>query len=96
MSLEGERIKVTGFMAPPLRANSNFFVLTRTPMLVCPFCDSAADWPDTVLSVYTKRPVRVTAFDKDIRVSGKLELGAFTDADTGFVSLVRMTDATYR
>ena len=95
-SLEGRRIAVEGFMAPPLRADAKFFVLTMRPMALCPFCDAAADWPDDILAVHTKRVVRVTAFDRAITVSGWLELGAATDADTGFVSLVRITDASYR
>ena len=34
----GQRVAVTGFMAPPLKAESRFFVLTKRPMTVCPFC----------------------------------------------------------
>lgn len=34
----------------------------------------------------------VTARDK---VTGRLELGSFTDKETGFVSLVRLVDATF-
>ncbi|MFN4128981.1 MAG: hypothetical protein ACK4GC_04085, partial [Paracoccaceae bacterium] len=32
LSHEGERITIAGFMAPPLRAETNFFVLTKMPM----------------------------------------------------------------
>ena len=40
--LEGRRIAVQGFMAPPLKAESQFFVLTKRPMAVCPFCETSA------------------------------------------------------
>ncbi|WP_323784742.1 hypothetical protein [Thalassovita sp.] len=93
--LVGERITVTGFMAPPLKAEANFFVLTNKPMAVCPFCETEAEWPDDILAVYTKRTVRVTPFNVKIQTNGVLELGAFTDPETGFVSRVRLTGARY-
>ena len=39
-------------MAPPLKAEAAFFVLTREPVALCPFCQSDADWPDNILVVY--------------------------------------------
>ncbi len=91
----GARIDVRGFMAPPLRAESDFFVLTKMPMAVCPFCETAAEWPDDILAVYTKRTVDVVPFNKGIVVAGVLEYGEKRDPHTGFVSLVRLMDATY-
>lgn len=93
--LKGKRITVEGFMAPPLRAESSFFVLTRRPMAVCPFCSSELDWPDDILAVYTKRLVEVISFNVPIAVTGVLELGTYRDPDLGFVSRVRLSDAEY-
>lgn len=95
LGFEGERITVQGFMAPPLKAESTFFVLTKLPMAVCPFCETEADWPTDILAVYTKRMVKVIPFNVRIDVSGVLELGGYKDPDTGFVSRVRLMDATY-
>ena len=92
---EGTRITVEGFMAPPLKAESNFFVLTKIPMSVCPFCNSASEWPDDILAVYTKRTVDVVPFSKRIETTGLLELGEYKDPETGFVSLLRLADSTY-
>ena len=94
-SLDGQRIDVTGFMAPPLKADSEFFVLTKRPMSVCPFCDTAAEWPDDILAIYTKRRIRIMPFNVKIDTRGILELGEFTDPKTGFVSLVRLVDSIY-
>jgi len=94
-SLEGGRFEVAGFMAPPLKANTNFFVLTTAPMAICPFCEDETDWPEDILAVYSKRQVEVIPFSVAIKVRGVLELGTFTDRDTGFVSRVRLADATY-
>ncbi|MHC9234603.1 hypothetical protein ACX9MO_03065 [Pseudooceanicola sp. 502str34] len=92
---EGKRIAVDGYMAPPLKAESNFFVLTRRPMSVCPFCETEADWPNDILAVYTKRTVDVVPYNVKIVTSGVLELGAYRDPETGFLSMVRLVDASY-
>ena len=93
--LEGERVRVQGFMAPPLDPGLPFFVLTKRPMAVCPFCESEADWPPDILAVYTKRALEPVSFNRRIEVEGVLELGGHTDPDLGFVSRVRLLDATY-
>ncbi len=92
---EGQRISVDGYMAPPLKAESNFFVLTRRPMSVCPFCETEADWPSDIVAVYTKRIIKPVTYNVKIVTSGILELGAYRDPELGFVSLVRLTDASY-
>ena len=92
---EGTRIAVDGYMAPPLKAESRFFVLTRRPMSVCPFCETEADWPNDILAVYTKRLVEVVPYNVKIVATGVLELGALKDPETGFVSMVRLSDASY-
>lgn len=82
-------------MAPPLKAESKFFVLTKMPLAVCPFCETEAEWPDNIMAIYTKRMVKVKPFNIGIDVDGVLELGRFVDTETGFLSMVRLVDATY-
>lgn len=94
-SLNGTVVEMTGFMAPPLKAESKFFVLTRMPMSVCPFCESEADWPSDIVVVYTEDVISIVAFNRPIRVSGRLELGVYKDAEMGFVSRVRIVDADF-
>lgn len=96
LSLVGQRIAIKGFMAPPLKADSKFFVLTQRPMSVCPFCESAADWPADIIAVYTKRSFRVVPFNVRIETTGILEMGEYLDPETGFVSMVRLVQASYR
>ena len=91
----GQRLTVEGFMAPPLKAEAQFFVLTKMPMSVCPFCETSAEWPADILAVYTKRTVDVIPFNVGIEVNGIVETGEYVDPETGFVSLLRLTDATY-
>nr|WP_299837563.1 hypothetical protein [uncultured Jannaschia sp.] len=95
LSLVDERTTFEGFMAPPLKAESRFFVMTKMPMSVCPFCETSAQWPDNILAVYTKRIVDVVPFNVGIETRGVLAIGEYRDPETGFVSMVRLADATY-
>jgi hypothetical protein len=93
--LAGKVVAMRGYMAPPLKPEIDFFVLTSLPTAICPFCDAAASWPDDIVLVQLSRPVRALAYDRLLNVSGILEIGIETDEKTGFVSLVRLRDATY-
>jgi hypothetical protein len=93
--LAGTVVAMRGYMAPPLKPEIDFFVLTSLPTAICPFCDAAASWPDDIVLVKLSRPVRALAYDRLLDVSGILEIGIDTDAATGFVSLVRLRDAKY-
>jgi len=93
--LAGTVVNMHGYMAPPLKPEIDFFVLTSLPTAICPFCDAAASWPDDIVLVNLSRPVRALAYDRLLDVSGILEIGTTTDEATGFVSLVRLRDAKY-
>jgi hypothetical protein len=95
LAAKGNRVTISGFMAPPLKANSVFFVLTKMPMAVCPFCEPGMPWPDDLLAVYAKRVVDVIPFNVQILVNGVLELGDAVDPELGFYSKVRLVDASF-
>src|SRR5713226_3676451 len=60
VALNGKPVEITGFMTPPLKAEAGFFVLTREPVSLCPFCNSDADWPSDIIVVYLRDGVRYT------------------------------------
>jgi len=95
VALNGKRVEISGFMAPPLKAEAGFFVVTREPVSLCPFCDSEADWPSDIVVVFLREGVRFSQTNRAISVSGTLEIGSKLDPKTGFVSLVRLIDADY-
>lgn len=95
LAQQGKPVTVAGYMAPPLKAETNFFVLTSRPLAVCPFCESEADWPDDILAVYGEDVISVVPFNYPIVVTGILELGIRTDENLGFVSRVRLVDARF-
>ncbi len=96
LSHENQSVTVSGFMAPPLKADTTFFVLTNRPLAVCPFCETEAEWPADILAVYTKRIFDVVPFNVGIEVAGQLELGTYTDPEFGFLSRVRIQNAEIR
>lgn len=96
LALRGQAVRVRGYMAPPLKPESRFFVLTREPVAVCPFCASDAEWPVDIVVVYLKDTLAPVDFNRRVEATGKLEIGSWTDPHTGFVSQVRIVDAEVR
>ncbi|MBZ8141590.1 hypothetical protein CLD22_17000 [Rubrivivax gelatinosus] len=93
LALRGQPVRLRGYMAPPLKPESRFFVLTREPVAVCPFCASDAEWPVDIVVVYLRDTLAPVDFNRRVEASGRLEIGSRTDPTTGFVSQVRLVDA---
>ncbi|AVA26254.1 hypothetical protein NXC24_PC01828 (plasmid) [Rhizobium sp. NXC24] len=94
-SLNGQQIQMRGFMAPPLKAEAKFFVLTEIPMSICPFCSTDADWPDNIVVIYLSEAQTFVQPGTLIAVAGTLEVGSWTDPETGFLSRLRLREANY-
>lgn len=94
-SLAQKTVSVQGFMAPPLKPEANFLVMTREPVSLCPFCNSDQDWPDNIIVVYLSAKQEFVQPNRPIVVTETLQLGSHTDEQTGFVSLVRLVEATF-
>lgn len=75
-SLAGKKVRISGFMAPPLKPTLSFFILTKVPMSICPFCSTDADWPNDIVLIKLQQPVTALPFDRPITVTGQLELGS--------------------
>jgi hypothetical protein len=95
-ALAGKPVTMRGYMAPPLKPESHFFVLTGQPLALCPFCQSDADWPADIVVIYLKSAAPMLSGGDAVVVSGKLEVGSWTDPETGFVSQIRIVDASFR
>jgi len=94
--LSGKEVAINGFMAPPLKAEASFFVLTEIPMSLCPFCSSDADWPDNIMVVYLAAKQTFVQYNAPITARGVLEFGSWTDPETGFISQLRLRGASFR
>jgi RNA polymerase subunit RPABC4/transcription elongation factor Spt4 len=94
-TLAEKKVAMRGFMAPPLKAEADFFVLTEIPMSLCPFCSSDADWPDNIVVIYLDKAQTFEQANALIEVTGTLEVGSWTDPNTGFLSRLRIVDASF-
>ncbi|SDF29367.1 hypothetical protein [Desulfovibrio legallii] len=92
LALNGKPVRIKGFMAPPLKADGVFFVLTSAPVALCPFCNAEADWPADIVVAYMAPGERFVQNNAPIAATGILEVGAATDPETGFVSMVRLRE----
>lgn len=95
LAQHGKEVVIRGFMAPPLKAEADFFVLTREPVALCPFCSSDADWPDNIMVVYLTKRQPFVQNNATIEVRGTLEVGSYVDSATGFVSQMRLRNSTF-
>lgn len=89
VSLDGKDVVLEGYMAPPLKAELDWFVLTRIRLSYCPFCSTTADWPDDIALIYLE-DTTVRPTEKPLRLYGRLEVGPAVDPETGMVSVVRI------
>jgi hypothetical protein len=76
LSLDGQEVVIEGYMAPPLKAELDWFVLTRIRL------------SDIALIYLTNDTIRPT--EKPLRLHGRLEVGPAVDPETGMVSIVRI------
>ncbi|MFG1420235.1 hypothetical protein [Roseixanthobacter liquoris] len=93
---KGKAVTMRGYMAPPLKAEAKFFVLTKIPMSICPFCSSDSDWPDDIVVVYLRDRQTFVQYNAPIEVSGTLDVGSWIDPETGFVSQLRLNNARFQ
>ena len=95
-ALAGNPVRIRGYMAPPDLEQGNFFVLTRAPVVTCPFCDPGTSWPDDVVLAMLDTDSHFVDPGQAIEVVGELELGAKLDIATGATRLVRLRDARWQ
>jgi hypothetical protein len=94
--LAGRTVIIRGYMAPPLEDAADFFVLTRSPIPACPFCDNRAGWPDDIVMTLLKRESGFIDPFQPIEIAGTLDVGRKRDARTGAPLLLRVVDASWR
>src|SRR6476619_7006111 len=83
VALHGQRAVMAGFMAPPLKPALDFFVLTRVPLALCPFCASDAQWPEDIVFVLLPPGQTLTQTSALLRVVGRLDVRTKTKPATG-------------
>lgn len=90
LDLKDKKVVMEGYMAPPLGATVSFFVLTKIPLAICPFCSSNADWPADIVVISMPKNKTIEPTEHPLKITGTLSVGSATDDETGFVSLIRI------
>lgn len=90
LSAKDKMVRIVGYMAPPLKPDLDFFVLTRIRLAVCPFCSNEASWPDDIILVTMEQGKNFQQTEEPLIIIGKLEIGGKVDKETGFYSMVRL------
>lgn len=93
--LAGTEVEMQGFMAPHLKVDSDFFILSNQPVESCPFCESEDEWIDTIIFVVMRERQEAIDPGRLIWTRGILDIGTATDEATGFVSRVRLLNADF-
>ena len=91
--LSGQRVIIKGFMAPPLRPGPPSS--HANPWLCARSASQTRTGPTTSLSSTFPQP-ELRQNNSTIEVEGVLEIGSHRDADTGFISQLRLRDARFR
>ena len=56
---------------------------------------SLADWPADIVVVYLSNASALVSGGEAVVTTGRLEVGSWTDPETGFVSQIRIVDAVF-
>ncbi|HEX7053495.1 MAG TPA: hypothetical protein VF211_06105 [Burkholderiales bacterium] len=95
-ALAGQPVRLRGYMASPLAAQDDFFVLTRSPLVACPFCEPGTSWPQDVVPVQLERETPFVHEPLAVEAVGLLEVARRPDPRTGGLRLARLCDARWR
>lgn len=87
--LDGRKVLIQGYMAPPLDLDLDWFLLTIVPVGGCAFCGSSLDVSAGTAMIY---PVNESVFftGNGVHVTGTVEVGDGRDPATGMASLIRI------
>jgi hypothetical protein len=94
-ALAGQPVRLRGYIASPLAEQDDFFVLTRSPLVACPFCEPGTSWPDDIVPVLLERETPLVHASLAVEAVGLLELARRPDPRTGALRLARLCDARW-
>lgn len=91
---DGKEISIRGYMATLSPVTGDFIYLMNLPYQQCPFCLPSTSTVTNTIVAFAKKGDWFTFYDGPIELTGKLELGDFTD-EFGYSYEFRLVDATY-
>ena len=92
--LKGKAVTLTGYMATLSPLSGEYIYLMNLPYQSCPFCVPNTQQLSNTMAVYAAKGKKFEFTDRPVKVTGKIELGDFTD-EYGYTYNYRIVDATY-
>jgi len=95
-ALDGQTVRMRGYLAPAGHGGTGLLVLTRSPVAPCAHCGGGHDFPDDAVFVFPAES-RSAGFEPgcEIEVEGVLEHGSLRLPEAEATSLVRLRDARW-
>ena len=94
-ALDGKPVALTGYMATLSPLSGEYIYLMNLPYQSCPFCVPNTQQLANTMAVYAPKNQKFTYTDRPVRVTGRIELGDFTD-EYGYTYNYRIVDAEYQ
>ena len=91
-SLNGKIVTLTGYMATLSPLSGEYIYLMNLPYQSCPFCVPNTQQLANTMAVYAARGQTFTYTDRPVEITGRLELGDYTD-EYGYTYNYRIADA---
>ena len=91
--LKGRQVTLTGYMATLSLLSGEYIYLMNLPYQSCPFCVPNTQQLANTMAVYAPRGGKFEFTDRPVQITGKIELGSFTD-EYGYEYNYRIVDAT--
>ena len=93
-ALKGKPVVITGYMATLSPLDGSYIYLMNLPYQSCPFCVPNTQQLANTMAVYAAKGSKFEYTDRPVQITGKLELGDFTD-EYGYTYNYRIVDAKY-
>ena len=90
--LNGKTVAIVGYMATLSPVSGEFMSLMNLPYQSCPFCKPNSTELTNTMAVYAPKGKKFTFTDQAVRVTGRIEVGDFTD-NYGYKYNYRIVDA---
>jgi hypothetical protein len=93
VALEGERITLRGYLYGPLSTGATEYAFARGSLMYCPCCSGEPSYGDDLALIRFCTPLATHDVEREVEVTGTLELGHLASGHPGLATSLRLIDA---